>query len=520
MDQHFTAQLEAAQRHFDAGQLDAAAQWLQEVIDADPQHGDALEGLAYIAARKQSPAAAAGYFDRALAVLPAQAERCHAAGLVHQAAGNHARAVALLEQAIGLAPRQLPSLHAAAMSLSALGEHGRALEMLKRAAALSPGSWEIHYNMGRALGLLDQYDAEMAAYRRAIELKPDCADAYTNLGVALGESHRFEEALRMFKKAIQIAPNNPGARANRAGTNLLLGEFEHGWREYECRWQIGIQRPHGLGDNLWLGAPPLAGKTLLLHCEQGFGDTLQFVRYIPLLADTGARIVLRVQEPLRALLADFPGVSAVIGQSEAVPAFDYHCPLLSLPYALWKVSTAIPAATPYLHADAARRARWAAWLGEDTRRPRVGVVWSGSPTHLNDRKRSIPLRDLAPLFEADATFVSLQKDVRASDLDALPALPAMRDPSAQLETFWDTAALIAELDLVICVDTAVAHLAGALGKPVWILVPFTPDWRWQLARTDSPWYPTARLFRQPARDDWRTAIMAVSTALQDFTCTI
>jgi tetratricopeptide (TPR) repeat protein len=521
MPQPIATQLDSAQRHFDAGRLDAAAQILLEVIAADPAHGDALEGLACIAARQQNAALAAEYFDRALAVLPATAERCHTVGLVNQAAGNHRRAVELLEQGIALAPRQLALLHAAAISLSALGEHERALDRLRQAAALNPGAWEIRYNIGRALGLLGRYEAEIAEYRRVIEMKPDCVDAYVNLGVALRDLHCFDEAMRMYKKAVQLDPSNVGARTNRAQTNLLLGQFEHGWREYEWRWRDGVQR-HAFGERIWLGETPLAGKSLLIHNEQGFGDTLQFVRYVRLLEGTGATIILRVQDALRALLADTPGASQVIGESDAVPAFDYHCPLLSLPHALRAMTASIPAETPYLAADPALRAQWRSWLakpaesGGPARRPRIGVAWSGSTWHLNDRNRSTRLQDWAAVLDSDVSFISLQKDIRDSDLDAMTHFGALRNPAAQLRSFSDTAALIAELDLVISVDTAVAHLAGALGKPVWILLPFTPDWRWQLQREDSPWYSNARLFRQTTRGQWQPVMMAVGAAVQAF----
>ncbi|TKC89506.1 tetratricopeptide repeat protein [Trinickia terrae] len=511
MSLSIAAKLEAAQQHFHAGRLDEAAQLLREAADADPANGDALEGLAYIAASQRDAALAADYFDRALAHLPASAERLRDAGTANQAAGRHARAVELLESCLQFTPRDLPTLNAAAMSLSELGAHERALQMLVRAREVNPGLWQVHYNMGRALGLLGRYDDEMAAYRRAIELKPDCVAAYVNLGVALRDLHRFDEALRVFRKAVQLDPNDAGARTNRAQTNLLLGQFEHGWREYEWRWRDGSQR-HDFGERVWLGDAPLAGKTLLLHSEQGFGDTLQFVRYIDRFAGQGARIVLRVQDALLPLLSDFPGVDRVIGERDGVPPFDYHCPLLGLPHALKAHTAPIPAAIPYLHADPARRAQWRERLAGE-RGPRIGVAWSGSTTHVNDRNRSMRLLQWTPLFDAAASFVSLVKDVREADRETLRQSSAVRDVSASLETFADTAALIAELDLVICVDTAVAHLAGALGKPVWILLPYTPDWRWQLGRADSPWYPGARLFRQSVRGDWAPVIAQVRAAL-------
>jgi len=509
-------QLAAAERHFHTGRLEDAARILGEVIAVDPTNGEALEGLAYIAASRQEHAAAADYFEQAVQHLPATPARHHEAGIANQAAGRHARALTYFERALVAAPQQVPTLHAAAMSCAALDDHARATELLSRAVRISPQTWQLHYNLGRALGMAGRYDDEIAAYQRAIALKPDSVEAHVNLGVALRDMHQFDDALKQFKKAVSLNPNDANARTNRAQTNLLLGVFEHGWREYEWRWRDGGQR-HPFGPDAWLGESPVAGKTVLVHAEQGFGDTLQFVRYVDALAAQGARIVLRVQDALQPLLATTRGVAHVIGEHEAVPPFDLHCPLMSLPLALAKTVRQIPADIPYLQADAARAAQWRQALeAMGARRPRIGIAWSGRTTHLNDRNRSMRLEDWRPLFEVDATFVSLQKEVREADRETLDQLTTVHDVSAQIDTFADTAALIAELDLVVCVDTSVAHLAGALGKPVWVLLPFTPDWRWQLGRADSPWYPTMRLFRQTARGNWSDVLAVVREALGTF----
>lgn len=514
MSSSIAALLEAAQQHFHAGRHEAAAQLLRDVVAADPDNGDALEGLGYIAAHEGDAPIAADYFDRALAHLPLSLERLSHAAAANQAAGRHARAVELLERLLDTSPRNLDALLSAGRSYSELGQYEDALRALTRARALNHRAWQIPYNIGRTLGLLRRFDEEIAQYRQAIELKPDNATAYVNLGVALRDQRRFDEALAAFKKALQIAPNDAGARTNRAQTNLLLGRYEHGWREYEWRWLDGGQR-HEFGECAWLGEHPLQGKTLLVHSEQGFGDTLQFVRFVPWLAATGGRIVLRVQDPLVPLLKGFPGADLVIGASDEVPAFDYHCPLMSLPHALNAHRRPIPA-EPYLHADPVLRERWRHRLPGESARVRVGIAWSGSRTHLNDRFRSMALVDWAPLLDIDAAFVSLVKDVRECDRATLQGAPHIAQVADALHTFAETAALIAELDLVICVDTSVAHLAGALGKPVWVLLPFMPDWRWLLDRSDSPWYPTARLFRQPARGDWPTVISGVRSALSEF----
>jgi hypothetical protein len=356
----------------------------------------------------------------------------------------------------------------------------------------------------------------MGAYRQAIGLDPKFVRAYVNLGVALRDLHRFDEALAQFKIALLKNPNDAGARTNRAQTNLLLGEFEHGWREYEWRWRDGTHS-HGFPEaTLWTGSQPINGKTVLVHHEQGFGDTLQFVRFVDRLSAAGARVVLRVPDALMPILRDYPGATSVIGETAPVPPFDYHIPTLSLPFALKLRASDLSVGSPYLRADAAIVAQWDDLFAHSTARPRVGVVWSGSREHVNDRNRSMPLRLLAPLFDAAGHFVSLQKDVRDDDrlcLGGLTQRTTLQEVSGRLSTFADTAALIEHLDLVISVDTAVAHLAGALGKPVWIALPFTPDWRWQLNRRDSPWYPGVRLFRQTTRGDWTDVVTALRREL-------
>jgi tetratricopeptide (TPR) repeat protein len=508
------ARLLAAQEHFRAGRLDDAAAVLNEVLAADPDHGEALQGLGYVMAQRGDHARAADCLERALTRRPPSRELLHQTGCVQQIAGRHAQAVVSFERCVALAPRDVASLHAAALSLNALTRHAAALAMLDRAARLSPDTFQIHYNRGRVLGDIGRFDEEIAAYRRALALRPDFVDAHVNLGVAWRDMHRFDEALRAFRKAVSLAPHDADARTNRAQTNLLLGEFEHGWREYEWRWRDGRQA-HPFAGKAWLGETPVAGRTVLVHAEQGFGDTLQFVRYVPLLAAAGARVVLRVQDALLPLLSGMPGAAVVVGESEAVPGWDLHCPLLSLPLAFGTRAATIPTTAPYLRADAGKIARWHSLLDglSGPGRARVGLVWSGRATHPNDRNRSIPLQALQPLLAADADFISLQQDVRDSDRAALAAHPGVRDVSALLRGFDDTAALVASLDLVITVDTAVAHLSGALARPVWIALPHTPDWRWQLGRCDSPWYPSARLFRQTRRGDWNDAIGALRGAL-------
>ncbi len=411
------------------------------------------------------------------------------------------------------------ALEGMALVATKKGAYPRALQALERLTAIHPKLAEAHYGKGCVLGMMERYEDEMAAYRCAIALNPNFAPAKVNLGVALRDLHRFEEALQQFALAIDIDPNYAAARTNRAQTNLLLGNFEPGWREYEWRWLDG-GAAHGFdSQKLWTGEQSIAGRTVLVHFEQGLGDTLQFVRYVDLIVQAGARVVLRVQKALLPLLHAYPGTAQVIGENDPVPDFDLHCPLLSLPAALKTGATDIPGAIPYLHADPQKSAHWREIIGGVTDRPRVGIAWAGLRTPSEHGNRSMRLAELAPLLAANAQFVSLQKDVPHADRQSLRKLDSLLDVSNRLRTFADTAALVSQLDLVISVDTSVAHLAGALGTPVWIALLFTPDWRWQMNRSDSPWYPQARLFRQAVRGDWTEVIDRLKTALDEWAVT-
>ena len=305
------------------------------------------------------------------------------------------------------------------------------------------------------------------------------------------------------------------AHCNAAALRLLRGDFARGWPDYEWRWmkQSVVLANRMFTQPLWRGEP-IAGKTILLHGEQGLGDTIQFCRYVPLVAARGARVILEVQKPLQALINGL-GAAQVIAKGDPLPQFDLHCPLLSLPLAFGTTMETIPSANAYLAAPVQPSTAWQARLAA-TPRPRIGLAWSGRAGHERDRERSIGLRAFLPLLETGATIVSLQKEVRAEDAIVLKDRGDILNAGEELGDFSDTAALMSQLDLVISVDTSAAHLAGALGKPVWILVTHIPDWRWLLERDDSPWYPTARLFRQDATGTWDGALAHVHTAARAF----
>jgi hypothetical protein len=323
--------------------------------------------------------------------------------------------------------------------------------------------------------------------------------------------------LASYDQAIALRPDYADAHFFKGLSSLVTGDFERGWIEYEWRRKAPSARitKRDFPQPLWLGKDDIAGKTILFHSEQGFGDTIQFCRYVPLVAARDVHVMIEVEEPLRELMTGLAGATKVIVKGDPLPNFDFQCPLPSLPLAFKTRLETIPSSAPYLRVPKQALEYWGALLGTK-RSLRIGLAWAGNAKHVRDRERSMRLRDLLPLLDIDATFVSLQKEVRAGDAETLTSCNMLRF-GQELGNFSDTAALISQLDLVISVDTSVAHLAGALGKPVWILLTHAPDWRWLLDRDDSPWYPSARLFRQRETREWSSVTMRVREELLEFT---
>jgi hypothetical protein len=354
----------------------------------------------------------------------------------------------------------------------------------------------------------------LAGYDRVIALKPGSADAYSNRGASLAGLNRWDEALANFDQAIAIRPDHAGAHFSRAILWLLQGDFARGWAEYEWRWRTpdgcALRERKGYSQSIWLGAEDIAGKTILLYCERGFGDTLQFCRYAKWVHDLGATVLLQVQEPLVELLAQVEGVSQVLADTRLPPPFDVHCPLLSLPFAL-KIELATIPAGKYLRVPLTRVARWRAKLGEPAK-PRIGLAWRGDPDNPDDRKRSLTLAQLLPHLPGGFQYLSLQKELNESERRMVAAYSFDFGPSQELD-FVETAALCECVDLVISVDTSIAHLSAAMGQKTWILLPFNPDCRWLLDRTDSPWYPSVTLYRQSHSGDWRGLLTRVAADL-------
>ncbi|HDR9757192.1 TPA: tetratricopeptide repeat protein [Burkholderia cepacia] len=432
---------------------------------------------------------------------------------------RHAEAAEAYAQALARKPDDIDARRNSAAALRALGRFDDALADYDAALALTGPHAELHYNRALALQQLGRYDEALASHAAAAAAPADTAQALFTRALARQHLGDDDAALTDYADACRRDPNHGAARRSEAFCRLLTGDFDAGWRQHEARWEAAdamLHRRHA-DRPLWTGAEPLAGRTLLLHAEQGYGDTLQFCRYASLAHDAGATVIVEAPAALGELLGTLRGVSRVVTEEQPMPAFDLQCPLMSLPYAFRTTLDTVPADVPYLRADALRRAAWTQRI--DAMAPpgrlRVGLAWSGNPRHANDENRSIPFAVLAPLVgrEApDVTFVSLQPQVRARDADALAASGVLSFADA-LQDFTETAALVDTLDLVISVDTSVAHLAGALGRPVWVLLPRVPDWRWLLDRDDCPWYPAATLFRQARPGDWPAVVGRVADAL-------
>jgi tetratricopeptide (TPR) repeat protein len=488
-----------------------------QALAIDPKHPTALNNRGNALIELKRPAEALVVFEQARALSPDDINLAASEARALQELGRLAEALARYDAVLAREPDHVESLTNRAHALAGLGRPEEALASLDRALALRPSFTEALSNRGNVLRALDRHDEAIADYQHALAIRPDGVVALNNLGVAYNGLNRCEEALACFDQALSLKADHAEVHFNRSLLLMTAGALREGFAEYEWRWRQSswADRCRNFPQPLWLGQQPLAGKTILLHAEQGLGDTLQFVRYAPLVARRGARVILEVQPSLKPLLVGIDEMAAVVGQGEPLPDFDLHCPLLSLPHAFGTDCDTIPADIPYLRVPPDRLARWHDRLG-DPGGVRVGIAWEGSAAHKNNRSRSIALRRFATLLSVPGVaFVSLQKDVSPADAAILREHANVSMIGEDLVNFADTAAVMAELDLIISVDTSVVHLAGALGIPVWVLLPFSPDFRWLLGREDSPWYRSARLFRQPRIGDWESALARAQAELAD-----
>jgi tetratricopeptide (TPR) repeat protein len=464
---------------------------------------------------------------------PKEWRALHQLGSVYLSRGECAQALKFMGQAMKINPGSAEVKSNYGFILQKMERHEEALIYFGRALATDPAYAAAFLNRGASLHHLNRPVDALTNFDRVLAIDPRNTKALYNRANILHELRRFEECLAAFAQTIECAPDYADAHWNEGLTRLLIGDFEIGWKKYEWRWKTASQRHlwRDFKQPLWLGMESLAGKTILVHAEQGLGDTIQFVRYVPRLAALGAKVVLEAPRSLHPLLRRIDGCSSVIVRGEPLPDFDLHCPIMSLPLAFETARATIPADVPYLEPGIDRVEKWRTRMPPTEGRCRVALAWAGSATNKHDQLRSIAIAKLEPLLKANegVQWLSVQRELRAGDREWLAEHYDVHHLGEELEDFDDTAAVLSLADLVITVDTAIAHLAGALARPVWILLQYSPDFRWLLERDDSPWYPSARIFRQPQFGEWEPVIANVGAELQqralgltglpDFSCT-
>jgi Tfp pilus assembly protein PilF len=529
-----------------AGDIDAAEAALRALVALDPTQARVWNSLGGIAQRRDDQAAAATAFRRALALDPQLADAHNNLGVALHGLRRNAEAIASYRQALALRPQYAKAELNLGVALMDEGELEAAGELLRAALALEPKLPQAHYNLGNLLEKQAALEEAAASFRRAAQLAPEFYEAHNNLGAVLLKAGKPAGALASFERALALNPRHAEAHHNLGNTladlgrdadalasyrqavaldpahvqaafaeamlTLLAGELRVGFEQYESRWRLETLPPRGFAAPLWNGED-LAGRTILLHAEQGYGDTIQCLRYVPQVAARGGRIVLEVPTELLGLARRLPEIDELVARGDALPEFELQCPLFSLPRAFGTTLDSIPAPVPYLGAAPEAVARWRERLGTAPGL-KVGIAWAGSPMHRSDAQRSIAIEQWLPLLRLEGVrWFSLQAGARAADLARLPE-GLVTDLALELRDFAETAAAIRNLDLVIAVDTAVAHLAGALGSPAFVLLRERPDWRWLLGRDDSPWYPTLRLFRQRRAGDWEDVLRRVRGVLK------
>jgi len=501
------------------GNVDEAINCYQEAIRQNPDSALGYNNLGNALRAKGNYEGSVQCFKRAIQINPAAADFHKNMGNALRDKGQMDDALNCYREALRLNAGDAEVHYNMANLYKETDRRDLAVVSYQDALQINPRLTDARYNLGNTLRDLGRYDEAIACYKIILKREPDYLEAYNNMGVAFKEQGDTVHAIACYEKALEINPGIAETQWNLSLVYLLAGEFEEGWRRYEWRWQKTDYRPflRHFSQPLWDGSG-IAGKTILLHAEQGYGDAVQFVRYVPQVAAMGADVIIEAPRGLTALFKAVPGVQQVVPRGDQLPPFDIHCPLLTLPMIFRTRLSSIPGHVPYLIADPEKKEAWRLKLADDGGRFKVGLVWSGNPEHKNDRNRSLPLERLAPILSVDSvSFYSLQKGEAARMLNDGRYGGRIIDYTGELNDFADTAALLMNLDLVISVDTAVAHLAGALGVQVWLMLPFAPDWRWLLGRTDSPWYPTMRLFRQPSPGAWEPVIEEMIAGLNRLT---
>ncbi len=545
--------LQEAVHAFQKGNLDGANLILKQVLQIDSNNLPALNILGLIKATQSHYKEAADYLSRAAQFDPNDASiqynlakalsdsgndneaLIHYKNAVTLASdnpdawlnygksasnlGRHSEALLCYANSLNLKPDYAEALLNKGATLKEINRFEEAIACTERALSINPNLIEAWSNKGVALKELKRFDEAIIHYDKALALKPDYAEAWSNKGVVLHELKRFDEAIIHYDKALALKPDYAEAGFNKSHCLLLQGNFENGLRYYECRWNSKkISEIAGMrifDKPTWLGVESLQDKTILLYGEQGLGDYIQFCRYVKLVADLGAKVILEVPQSLASLMQGLQAVSEFVIKGNSLPFFDYQCPLLSLPLAFRTTLATIPWKDPYLYADKNKALEWKHKLGEK-RKKRVGIAWSSTSNFKNDAKRSLLLADFVKALALDRyEYVCLQKELKECDVELFKAHKNIRFYGDAIRDFSDTAALIENVDIVISTCTSIPHLSGAMGKSTWILLSNVPDWRWLMDRKDSPWYPSVRLFRQPVIGDWYSVFDKVKLDLKN-----
>jgi len=502
---------------------------LSKVIELQPENAEALNNCGNVLTKLDKLDLAKKIFVRALAIQPDNHVFMNNFGNALRASGKFDAALQAFDATLKLAPDYAAAYQNMGVTLKDMELYDDALICCDKSIALAPEVADFVYNRGNLLWKMRRIDEAWASFEKAISLSPTHIKTLSNQAIVMAESHRFEESMALLEEAIKLSPNNALAQWNMALTHLRLGDYIKGFEAYRWRFKnLDLRNLMPIMDvPEWNGDFSIEGKTLLIHWEQGLGDSIQFVRFIDELMEYGANIVLEVQKPLVELFNTLPqmksGRVTIIGAGDERPDIDCYCMLMNLPFVLGTKLGSLRREKSYLSVDKDRAALWQGRLQEalsnrvnpKDKAPVIGLVWSGSVTHKGDAQRSMPLGDLLAGLPEGPTYVSLQKELRDDDRVVLHKAGNVLHFGDEIEDFADTAALTAQMDLVISVDTSVAHLAGALGVPLWVMLSYLPDWRWLMDRSDSPWYPSAKLFRQSSYGDWDSVLSQIADELDN-----
>jgi len=504
---------QSAHKYYQGGDLDQARTVCKKILRVQPSNVVVLHFLGGICYQLGDFDSSIDYLKKVLRIDPSHADAHHNLGIAFQAKGQLHEAVRCFRKAADLHPSFVQAYYSLANALVKTGQADAAIPCYRRLLEIAPDFVDAYNSLGNLLKKQGMVEEAIICYQKALQINPVNPGILNNLGNVLYEAGCFDKALISYRDALELDPDYPYSHFHMSRVLLLSGNYKQGWKEYEWRWKTRDYFERDFSQPLWDGSD-ISGRTILLYTEQGLGDAIQFIRYVPFIVQHGATIVVECQKELLSLFQNVEGIEQVISAGEQLPLFDVHCPLLSLPLKFGTTLETIPADIPYIKANPLAIQKWKERLADAGQKLKLGLVWAGSPAHKNDRNRSILLDTFAPLAQFhNIIFYSLQKGNGSEQAKSPPKEINFIDYTDELHDFSDTAAFIENLDLVISVDTAVAHLAGALGKPVWTVLPFVPDWRWMLNREDSPWYPTMRLYRQPSIGDWESVIERVKEGL-------